>query len=189
MTKKGKLLIFSAPSGSGKSTIVQALLKKNFNLEFSISATSRAPRGEEQHGCEYYFLTPDEFRNKISEDAFLEWEEVYTDTYYGTLRSEVERITNAGNNVVFDVDVVGGVNIKKEFNDTALSIFVQPPSIEVLEQRLIGRATDTPEKIKERLAKAEYELGFASQFDEVVVNDNLEHAIQQTEELLTNFLK
>nr|WP_321451087.1 guanylate kinase [uncultured Carboxylicivirga sp.] len=189
MTKKGKLLIFSAPSGSGKSTIVQALLKKNYNLEFSISATSRAPRGEEQDGCEYYFLTPDEFRNKISEDAFLEWEEVYTDTYYGTLRSEVERITNAGNNVVFDVDVVGGVNIKKEFNDTALSIFVQPPSIEVLEQRLIGRATDTPEKIKERLAKAEYELGFASQFDEVVVNDNLEHAIQQTEELLTNFLK
>ena len=189
MNKKGKILIFSAPSGSGKSTIVQALLKKDFHLEFSISATSRAPRGEEQHGREYYFLSPDEFRQKIKEDAFLEWEEVYEDTYYGTLRSEVDRITNAGNNVVFDVDVVGGVNIKKEFKETALSIFVQPPSIEALEERLIGRATDTPEKIKQRLAKAEYELGFATQFDEIVVNDSLEHAIRNTEQLLTNFLK
>ncbi|MCU4164841.1 guanylate kinase [Carboxylicivirga caseinilyticus] len=189
MTKKGKLIIFSAPSGSGKSTIVQALLKKNFNLEFSISATSRAPRGEEQHSKEYYFLTPEEFRQKIKENAFLEWEEVYTDTYYGSLRSEVERITNAGNNVVFDVDVVGGVNIKKEFGNTALSIFVQPPSIEALKERLINRATDSPEKIQERLAKAEYELGFASKFDKIVINDNLEEAIKEAENLLTNFLQ
>ncbi len=188
MNKKGKLLIFSAPSGSGKSTIVQALLKKDFHLEFSVSATSRAPRGEEQHGREYYFLTPDEFRQKIKEGAFLEWEEVYEDTYYGTLRSEVDRITNAGNNVVFDVDVVGGVNIKKEFKNNALSIFIQPPSIKALEERLIGRATDSADKIKQRLAKAEYELGFASQFDKVIVNDNLEDAIRNTEQLLTNFL-
>nr|WP_321408708.1 guanylate kinase [uncultured Carboxylicivirga sp.] len=188
MTKKGKLIIFSAPSGSGKSTIVQALLKKNFNLEFSISATSRAPRGEEQNGIEYYFLTPEQFRQKIKENAFLEWEEVYTDTYYGSLRSEVERITNDGNNVVFDVDVVGGVNIKKEFGNTALSIFVQPPSIEALKERLINRATDSPEKIQERLAKAEYELGFASKFDKVVINDNLEEAIKEAEDLLTKFL-
>ncbi len=188
MSKKGKLIIFSAPSGSGKSTIVQALLKKELHLEFSISATSRAPRGEEQHGKEYYFLTPDEFRTKIEESAFLEWEEVYADTYYGTLRSEVERITSAGNNVVFDVDVVGGVNIKKEFQDEALSIFVQPPSVEELEKRLIGRATDTPEKIKQRIAKAEYELGFAPKFDKVIVNDNLETAIEETERIIIEFL-
>lgn len=188
MSKKGKLIIFSAPSGSGKSTIVQALLKKELQLEFSISATSRAPRGEEQHGKEYYFLTPDEFRSKIEESAFLEWEEVYTDTYYGTLRSEVERITSAGNNVVFDVDVVGGVNIKKEFQDEALSIFVQPPSVEELEKRLIGRATDSPEKIKQRIAKAEYELDFAPKFDKVIVNDNLETAIEETERIIKEFL-
>lgn len=189
MSKKGKLLIFSAPSGSGKSTIVQNLLQKDFNLEFSISATSRPPRGDEQHGKEYYFLSPDEFKQKIKEDKFLEWEEVYKDTYYGTLRSEVERITSAGNNAVFDIDVVGGLNIKNEFKDDALSIFVQPPSIKELEKRLTGRATDSPEKIKQRLAKAEYELGFASQFDKVVVNNILEEAIAETEQLLNNFLK
>lgn len=189
MSKKGKLIIFSAPSGSGKSTIVQNLLKKDFNLKFSISATSRAPRGEEQDGREYYFLSPEEFRAKVKANDFLEWEEVYENTYYGTLRSEVERITSAGNNVVFDVDVVGGVNIKKEFNEDALSIFIQAPSLEELRKRLIARATDSPEKIEQRLAKAEYELGFASQFDKVIINDNLDTAITDAEQLLQNFLK
>ena len=186
---KGKLVIFSAPSGSGKSTIVQALLEKKFNLEFSISATSRAPRGEEKHGVEYYFLSPDEFRQKIDQEAFLEWEEVYTDTYYGTLRSEVERITNKGCNVVFDVDVVGGVNIKKMYGDQALSLFIQPPSIGELETRLRGRGTDSDEKIAERVGKAEKEMTYAPQFDQVVVNDDLEKAIAQTASILTEFLK
>ncbi len=186
---KGKLVIFSAPSGSGKSTIVQALLEKKFNLEFSISATSRAPRGEEKHGVEYYFLSPDEFRQKIDQEAFLEWEEVYTDTYYGTLRSEVERITNKGCNVVFDVDVVGGVNIKKMYGDQALSLFIQPPSIGDLETRLRGRGTDSDEKIAERIGKAEKEMTYAPQFDQVVVNDDLEKAIAQTASILTEFLK
>ncbi len=186
--KKGKLLIFSAPSGSGKSTIVQALLKKDYKLEFSVSATSRSPRGDEQHGKEYYFLTPEEFRFKINQGDFLEWEEVYTDNYYGTLRSEVERITSAGYNVIFDVDVVGGINIKKEFDEDALSIFVQPPSVEELRKRLIGRATDSMDKIEQRLAKAEYELEYASQFDKVVINDKLDQAIRDTEKLLNDFL-
>lgn len=186
---KGKLVIFSAPSGSGKSTIVQALLEKGFNLEFSISATSRAPRGEEKHGVEYYFLSPDEFRQKIDQKAFLEWEEVYTDTYYGSLRSEVERITDKGCNVVFDVDVVGGVNIKKMYGDQALSLFIQPPSIEELEKRLRGRDTDSDEKIAERIGKAAEEMTYAPQFDQVVVNDDLQTAIDTTESLLKEFLK
>ena len=186
---KGKLVIFSAPSGSGKSTIVQALLEKRFDLEFSISATSRAPRGEEKHGVEYYFLSPDEFRQKIDQVGFLEWEEVYTDTYYGTLRSEVERITDKGCNVVFDVDVVGGVNIKKMYGDQALSLFIQPPSVEELEKRLRGRGTDSDEKIAQRIGKAEEELTYASQFDKVVVNDDLQTAIDETASLLTEFLK
>lgn len=186
---KGKLVIFSAPSGSGKSTIVQALLEKGFNLEFSISATSRAPRGEEKHGVEYYFLSPDEFRNKINQDAFLEWEEVYTDTYYGTLRSEVERITGKGCNIVFDVDVVGGVNIKKMYGNEALSIFIQPPSIEELKKRLEGRGTDSAEKIAQRVGKAEEEMTYAPQFDKIVVNDDLQSAIDETAALLTDFLK
>ena len=186
---KGKLVIFSAPSGSGKSTIVQALLEKGFNLEFSISATSRAPRGEEKHGVEYYFLSPDEFRKKIDQEAFLEWEEVYTDTYYGTLRSEVERITDKGCNVVFDVDVVGGVNIKKMYGDEALSLFIQPPSVEELEKRLRGRGTDSDEKIAERIGKAEAEMTYAPQFDKIVVNDDLQTAINNTASLLKEFLK
>ena len=186
---KGKLVIFSAPSGSGKSTIVQALLEKRFDLEFSISATSRAPRGEEKHGVEYYFLSPDEFRQKIDQVGFLEWEEVYTDTYYGTLRSEVERITDKGCNVVFDVDVVGGVNIKKMYGDQALSLFIQPPSVEELEKRLRGRGTDSDEKIAQRIGKAEEELTYAPQFDKVVVNDDLQTAIDETASLLTEFLK
>lgn len=189
MTKKGKLLIFSAPSGSGKSTIVQALIKKDFKLKFSISATSRAPRGKEKHGQEYYFLSSEAFKQKIKENAFLEWEEVYNGAYYGTLRSEVDRITSAGYNVVFDVDVVGGLNIKKEYGAEALSIFVQAPSIDELKKRLIGRGTDSDEKIKQRLAKAEYELGFAPKFDAIVINNNLENAVASAEKLLSSFLQ
>jgi guanylate kinase len=172
----GKIVIFSAPSGSGKSTIINFLLKENLNLQFSISATSRAPRGTEKNGVEYYFLSPEEFRAHIAAGDFLEYEEVYTDKYYGTLKSEVERILNAGNNVVFDVDVKGGCNIKKYFGDRALSVFIQPPSIEVLRQRLEGRGTDAPEVIENRIARAQYELSFANKFDVVIVNDILEEA-------------
>ncbi|MCT4646653.1 MAG: guanylate kinase [Carboxylicivirga sp.] len=187
--KKGKLIIFSAPSGAGKSTIVQALLDKGFDLEFSISATSRAPRGNEKHGVEYYFLSPEEFKAKIKEDAFLEWEEVYTDTFYGTLKSEVERICSAGHNIVLDIDVVGGINVKKMYGDKAMSLFVQPPSIEELKKRLRNRGTDTDEKITMRIAKAEKELGYADQFDKVIVNDNLDQAIATAEQVLSDFLK
>ncbi|MCG8579262.1 MAG: guanylate kinase [Bacteroidales bacterium] len=186
--KEGKLIIFSAPSGSGKSTIVQALLSKGFNLEFSISATSRAPRGNEKNGVEYHFLSPDEFRAKIEEGDFLEWEEVYENTYYGTLKSEVNRICSVGNNIVFDVDVVGGINIKKMYGDKALSIFVQPPSIDELRKRLVNRGTDSEEKIEMRIAKAEEELAYASEFDQVIINDNLDKALESTEKALINFL-
>jgi len=185
---KGKLIIFSAPSGAGKSTIVQALLQQNFKLEFSISATSRQPRGTEKHGQEYYFLSPEDFRTQIDQNNFLEWEEVYADTYYGTLKSEVERITNKGYNIVFDVDVVGGVNIKNLYGANALSIFIQPPSIDELKKRLIGRNTDSLEKITERLAKAEYELTFAPKFDVIIINENLEKAISDTANTLRSFL-
>ncbi|WP_439183567.1 guanylate kinase [Carboxylicivirga taeanensis] len=188
MNTKGKLVIFSAPSGAGKSTIVQALLQKGFNLEFSISATSRQPRGNEQHGVEYYFLSPEEFKSKINDDAFLEWEEVYENTFYGTLKSEVDRICSKGNHVVFDVDVVGGINIKKMYGDQALSLFIQPPSVEELRKRLENRGTDSAEKIAMRIAKAEKELAYAPDFDKVIVNDNLEQALQRTEEALNNFL-
>ena len=157
----GKLIIFSAPSGAGKSTLIQYLLSKDFEMEFSISATSRAPRGTEQHGVEYYFLSADEFRQKIANQEFLEYEEVYSGCFYGTLRSEVDRITAKGKNIVFDVDVVGGVNIKEFYGDRALSLFIAPPSIEELEKRLIGRGTDTPEMIAKGIGKAEQELSFA----------------------------
>ncbi len=189
MKKKGKLIILSAPSGAGKSTIVQALLKKDYKLEFSISATSRAPRGEEKDGVEYYFLSPGEFKNRIAQDAFLEWEEVYANNYYGTLKSEVERITSKGNNIVFDVDVVGGINIKKMYGNDALSLFIQPPSIEELRNRLKNRGTDSDEKIAVRIAKAEKELDYANRFDHVIINDNLEHALENAEKVLTSFLK
>ena len=177
--KKGKLIIFSAPSGSGKSTIVQWLMKEHpeLKLYFSISCTSRAPRGTEQNGVEYFFISPEEFREKIAHDDFVEYEEVYTDRFYGTLKSQVEKQLLAGQNVVFDVDVKGGVNIKKFYGNEALSLFIQPPSIEELRRRLEGRATDTPEAIRERLAKAEYELTFAPQFDHIIVNDDLDDAI------------
>lgn len=182
-----KLIIFSAPSGSGKSTIINYLLKQNLNLAFSISATSRAPRGTEQHGVEYFFLSPEEFRQRIANDEFLEYEEVYEDRFYGTLKAQVERQLAAGQNVVFDVDVVGGCNIKQYYGNRALSIFIQPPSIEELRKRLEGRGTDAPEVIEDRLAKASYELTFASKFDKVVVNDDLEKAQAETLQLIKDF--
>ena len=175
---RGKLIIFSAPSGTGKSTIISWLMKehKELNLAFSISCTSRAPRGTEQNGVEYFFLTPEEFRARIVDDEFLEFEEVYTDRFYGTLKSQVEKQLEAGQNVVFDVDVKGGVNIKKFYGDEALSIFIQPPSINELRRRLEARATDAPDVIDQRIARAEFELTFAEKFDKVVVNDILEYA-------------
>ena len=175
---KGKLIIFSAPSGTGKSTIINWLMQEHpeLHMAFSISCTSRAPRGTEQDGVEYFFLTPDEFRTKIENGEFLEYEEVYTDRFYGTLKSQVEKQQEAGQNVVFDVDVKGGCNIKRHYGDKALSIFIQPPSVAELRRRLEARATDAPEVIDQRVARAEYELGFASQFDRVVVNDDLETA-------------
>ena len=175
---RGKLIIFSAPSGTGKSTIISWLMKehKELNLAFSISCTSRAPRGTEQNGVEYFFLTPEEFRARIEDDEFLEFEEVYTDRFYGTLKSQVEKQLEAGQNVVFDVDVKGGVNIKKFYGDEALSMFIQPPSINELRRRLEARATDAPDVIDQRIARAEFELTFAEKFDKVVVNDILEYA-------------
>lgn len=184
----GKVIIFSAPSGAGKSTIVNHLLKKNLGLEFSVSATCRAPRGQEQHGKEYYFFTQQEFRERIAANEFLEYEEVYPGCFYGTLNSEVERIWAKGHTVLFDVDVVGGLNIKQKFGDNALSVFVQPPSVAALRERLIGRATDTAEKIEERVAKAEYEMSFADKFDTIIVNDKLEEALREAEQKIRNFL-
>ena len=177
----GKLIIFSAPSGSGKSTIINYLLTQDLNLVFSISATSRPPRGTEKHGVEYFFLTPEEFRCRIENNEFLEYEEVYKDRYYGTLKEQVEKQLEKGQNVVFDLDVVGGCNIKKYYGERALSIFVQPPSIEELRCRLTGRGTDDPEVIECRIAKAEYEMTFAPQFDRVIVNDDLETAKAETD--------
>ncbi len=185
---KGKLIIFSAPSGSGKSTIINHLLKKELGLTFSISATSRAPRGDEEHGVEYYFHTPEEFKEKIKKGEFLEYEEVYANCFYGTLKAEVDRILNEGKNVIFDVDVVGGCNIKKYFGDRALSIFIQPPSIEELKNRLNKRATDTPEVIQKRIEKAEYELNFAPEFDVVIVNDDLKKAQEEAYNKIHAFL-
>ena len=187
---KGNCLIFSAPSGSGKSTIVQWLTKEHpeLNLVFSISATSRPPRGTEQHGVEYFFLTPAEFKAKIDANEFLEYEEVYTDRYYGTLKSQVEEQLESGKNVIFDIDIKGGINVKKFFGDRALSLFIQPPSVEELRKRLVGRATDSAEQIEERLAKAEYEMSFAPQFDQIIVNDDLDTAKADTLKTIRNFL-
>ena len=188
---RGGLIIFSAPSGSGKSTIVNWLMKDHpeLKLYFSISCTSRQPRGTEQNGVEYFFLTPEEFRQRIDNDEFLEYEEVYEGRFYGTLKAQVERQLEAGQNVVFDVDVKGGVNIKKFYGERALSLFIQPPSVEELRRRLEGRGTDTPEAIENRLAKAEYELTFAPQFDHIVVNDDLEQAKKDTLDLVSAFLQ
>ena len=185
----GKLIIFSAPSGSGKSTIINYLLTHDLNLAFSISATSRAPRGTEKHGVEYFFLTPEEFRHRIENNEFLEYEEVYTDRYYGTLKSQVEKQLEEGQNVIFDVDVVGGCNIKKFYGDRALSVFIQPPSVEELRCRLEGRGTDNPEVIESRIAKAEFELGFAPKFDKVIINDDLETAKAEALKVIIEFLE
>lgn len=185
----GKLIIFSAPSGSGKTTIVRELLKRFDCFEFSISATSRQPRGQEQDGVDYYFLTNDEFRSRVERDEFVEWEEVYAGTCYGTLKSEMERIWSKGNVIVFDVDVMGGINLKQLFGDDACSIFIMPPSVEELERRLRGRGTDSEEVILKRIAKAEFELSKAEHFDFTVVNDVLEEAVNETSKIIENFLK
>ena len=184
-----KVIIFSAPSGAGKSTIVNHILGLHSELEFSISATSRAPRGQEKHGVEYYFFTADEFRQMIAEDKFVEHEEVYPGSFYGTLRSEVERIWAKGHAIVFDIDVQGGVNLKKIFGDQAFSIFIQAPSVEVLRERLIGRGTDTDEAIERRVAKAASEMEFAAgKFDHVLVNDDLASAFAEAEKIVSDFL-
>ncbi len=188
---RGRCIIVSAPSGSGKSTIVQYLMQEHpeFNLAFSVSATSRPPRGKEQHGVEYFFLSPEEFREKIQNDEFLEYEEVYQDCFYGTLKSQVEQQLQEGQNVVFDVDVKGGCNIKQFYGDDALSIFIQPPSIDELRRRLEHRATDDAEQIERRLAKAEEEMSYAPRFDRILVNDNLETAKAEAVDMLSQFLQ
>ena len=184
-----KVIIFSAPSGAGKSTIVNHLLKLYPELEFSISATSRAPRGQERHGVEYYFFSADEFRKMIAEDKFVEYEEVYSGSFYGTLRSEVERIWAKGHAIVFDIDVQGGVNLKRIFGDKALSVFIQAPSVEVLRERLVGRGTDSEEAIEKRIAKATSEMEFAAgKFDYVLINDNLQSALAEAEDTISRFL-
>ncbi len=184
----GKLIIFSAPSGSGKSTIINYLMQQGLGLAFSISATSRPPRGSERHGVEYFFLTPEEFRSRIAEGEFLEYEEVYPNRFYGTLKEQVERQLESGQHVVFDVDVVGGCNIKEFYGNRALSIFIQPPSIKELRRRLEGRGTDAPEIIQQRIDKAEYELSFASKFDKVIVNDDLVQAKAEALAVVASFL-
>ena len=186
---EGKLVIFSAPSGAGKTTIVKHLLSQNLNFGFSVSATTRKPRGAEQDGKDYYFLNVEEFKSKINNEEFLEWEEVYPGCFYGTLKSEVERILENGQNILFDIDVVGGSNIKKYYGDKALAVFVQPPSIKELEKRLLVRSTDHPEVIRERIAKAEHEMGYIGLFDIIIVNDKLEVALQKAEEKIREFLE
>lgn len=186
---EGKIIIVSAPSGTGKSTIISALLKRGeIDMMFSISATNRPPRGKEVHGVNYYFLSDEEFHHCIDLDSFVEYEEVYPGRFYGTLKSEIERITSQGHNVILDIDVKGGVNVKKMYGDKAISIFIEPPSLESLSERLTGRATDSPEAIAQRLAKAEYELGYADKFDCVVVNDDLDHAINEVETTIKAFV-
>lgn len=184
-----KVIIFSAPSGSGKSTIINYLMQQGLNLHFSISATSRPPRGQEQHGVEYFFLTPEEFRVHIENGDFLEYEEVYKDRYYGTLSAQVDQQLERGENVVCDVDVLGGINIKRHYGDLALSVFIQPPSIEELRKRLVGRGTDSAEVIETRIARAEFELSHASQFDVVVINDELDRALADALAKVQAFLK
>ena len=187
--KQGKLIIISAPSGSGKSTIIGRIMQdESLRLAFSVSATTRPRRGQEVHGVDYYYLTTEEFQQKIANNELVEYQEVYEGRYYGTLKSEVERITAMGNNVVLDLDVLGGVNVKKMYGDRALSIFIQPPSVEVLRQRLINRGTDSMEDIKARVDKAEFEISIGPQFDYTVINDDLETAVNQVHDLITDFI-
>lgn len=188
MTQKGKLIIFSAPSGAGKTTIVHHLLKKIPDLEFSISATTREPRGDEQDGKDYYFISKESFLHRIAHKEFVEFEEVYAGTFYGTLRSEIERIWKKGKSVIFDIDVEGGLHLKRKYDGQALAVFVQPPSLEVLIERLTGRGTDSDEKLKERFAKAEKELNYAPQFDVILKNHDLATACEEAELLVKNFL-
>jgi guanylate kinase len=185
---KGKAVIISAPSGAGKTTIVRHLLDSVLNLSFSVSATTRPPRGSEKDGEDYFFLSVDEFRKKIADNEFVEWEEVYKDLLYGTLKSEMERIWNEGRHVLFDVDAQGGINLKKKFGIRAIAIFIMPPSVEELENRLVKRGTDTPEKIKMRVDKAREEMKLANQFDTVIVNHHLENAKQETTKTVSSFL-
>ena len=185
----GKVVIFSAPSGSGKTTIVRALLERYNQFEFSISATSRAPRGAERDGVDYYFLSAEEFAKKVAEEAFVEWEEVYAGTSYGTLKSEVERIWSKGNIILFDVDVMGGINLKRIFQEKACSIFIMPPSIEELRRRLEGRGTDSAKTIEKRISKASFELTKSPEFDHTVINDRLEEAIEATCKIIDEFLQ
>ena len=184
-----KVIIFSAPSGSGKSTIVSHILKLHPEMEFSVSATSRAPRGKERNGIEYHFFTADEFRKMIAEDKFVEYEEVYTGSFYGTLKSEVQRIWDKGHVIIFDVDVKGGVNLKKYFGDKALSVFIQAPSVEELRKRLVARGTDSAEAIAKRVAKASEQMTYADKFDYILVNDDLQKAYAEAEKVVDDFLQ
>lgn len=188
MKKEGKLIVLSAPSGSGKTTLVRYLLEQKMPLGFSISATTRAPRGQEKNKRDYYFLSKDTFQSKIAENAFLEYEEVYPGSYYGTLKSELNRLWDAGLHVLFDIDVQGGFNIKKQYPEQTLAIFIQPPSMDVLEQRLLARGTDTEGKIRTRLEKAKEELSYASKFDRILLNDDLEAAQKKLYKLIQKFL-
>jgi len=189
MTKEGKLIIFSAPSGAGKTTIVQHLLTKIHDLEFSISATTREPRGDEKDGKDYYFITKEQFLHLIAKKHFVEFEEVYSGTFYGTLRTEIERIWKKGKTVIFDIDVEGGLHLKRKYDGLALAIFVQPPSLDVLKERLTGRGTDSEEKLQERFIKAEKELNYAPQFDIILKNHDLQTACDEAESLVENFIR
>ncbi len=186
--KQGKLIIFSAPSGAGKTTIVHRILESRNDMEFSVSACSRPMRANEKDGVDYYFISAEEFRKRIANNEFLEWQEVYENSFYGTLKTEVQRIWAKGNSVVFDVDVVGGLNIKKYGKENALAVFVMPPSVETLEERLKRRSSETPETLKKRIEKANYELTFANKFDKIIVNDELEKAVKEAKDLIEEFL-
>jgi guanylate kinase len=187
-SKKGKCIIFSAPSGAGKTTIVHYLLKESLGLEFSVSACSREPRKNEINGKDYYFLGLEGFKDQIDKEAFIEWEEVYTNNFYGTLKSEIERIWANGKSVIFDVDVIGGLNLKRIFGEQALSVFVKPPSYEVLEKRLRNRSTETEDKIQQRMKKANEEFAYAPEFDIILINDNLDEAFKKAKEMVSEFL-